>query len=107
MKETYDSIFWATVKEFDLSPVEVLLTALIFGLSKKRGYCFASKDYLAKIINVSDGTVFNNLRKLKEKGLIREGVSNDEYGTKGIQLTEKWHLFVKSKYEKVYDKIYK
>ena len=49
---------------------EVGLLIILSSLSAEKGYCYASNQYLAKILNVTEISVSMKLRKLKEKGYI-------------------------------------
>jgi len=85
----YTIIWWYTIQKFDLSQCEILLITLVGGLSKKPGHCYASKKYIAHVLNVSVPTVYSAMEKLFEKGLLERGPKNN-YGTKSIQPTQKW-----------------
>ena len=89
-KNTYVKIWWRVVKEFNLSPTETLLMVLIDGLSRKTGWCYASKSRLAQTINVSDQTVYSALNKLHSKELLEYGGKYISYKTSLIKPTEKW-----------------
>ena len=49
---------------------EVGLLIILSSLSAEKGYCYASNQYLAKILNITEISVSMKLRKLKEKGYI-------------------------------------
>ena len=53
-----------------LSVTESALLSLIKGLSKKRGYCFASNKAICDTLNLSDRTLYRLLDKLETRGLI-------------------------------------
>ena len=59
---------------------EKILWGRINGLVGKRGYCFATNDWLGKQLGYSPRTVEDYVRKLVNKGYITR-----EYGPKGKQ----------------------
>lgn len=60
-----------------LSPSEILLLDEIVGLSKKRGYCWASNESLGEKFNRKVQTVKEYLQKLKKCGYISVAVIRD------------------------------
>jgi DNA-binding MarR family transcriptional regulator len=66
----YTIYFFGIGKRFDLSPAETTLLCLIYGLSMKTGFCYASQEYLASVMNVSAQTINAMLQRLKDKNLI-------------------------------------
>jgi len=64
-----------------LSVTEVALLTLIKGLSKKKGYCYASNKSICQTLNLSDRTLFRLLSKLESDGYInRQTKSTGHYG---------------------------
>src|SRR3990167_8167876 len=60
-------------KELGLTLLEYILCDKIYHLSnnpKHQGWCYASRKTLAKMIDVTDRTIYNLLNKLISKGLI-------------------------------------
>ena len=47
-KNNYSKIWWWVIQEFNLSPIETLFMVLVDGLSRQKGWCWASKSRLAK-----------------------------------------------------------
>lgn len=76
----YEIVYWSFLIDFNLSPLDFLTLFLIYGLSKKDGYCSASKKYLSKILNVSPPSIFKSIKCLLAKGFI---IKNG-YTTKGV-----------------------
>lgn len=84
-------IFWISIAEMDLTPSEVLLLYLIEGLSQKKGICYASKETLAKHLNVTKATVYKLLKSLEAKGLItRSPEKLSGMTTTIIKPSQKW-----------------
>ena len=50
----------------NLSRTEIDVLSLIISLTFKKGFCFASNDYLKKYINTSERTITSSLSKLKQ-----------------------------------------
>jgi len=62
-----------------LSSTQKLLIALISNLTNEKGYCYASNKYLAECLNLSQGTISDNVSKLEELKLIhRTLIRNDK-----------------------------
>ena len=86
----YTTVIRNALHELNLDPRDYLMADTIHKLSgnasKIHGWCYASKKYLAKSINVSERTAFRSINRLKDKGLI-------EHHHKQAQLlrtTQKW-----------------
>jgi predicted MarR family transcription regulator len=85
-KNTFCKIYWDIFGEFDLSPIEGLLLSLIHGLSRSKGYCYASKQTLADLLNVTDICIYGVIARLEEDGLIeRTGITDKK--TMGLMVT--------------------
>lgn len=54
----------------ELSKTDINVFGLIISLALKSGYCFASNNFLANYINVSERTITNSLSNLKKLGYI-------------------------------------
>jgi hypothetical protein len=54
----------------DISSTQKLLLGLISSLSNLKGYCFASNDYLAELLDVSKIRVSQSISDLEKKGYI-------------------------------------
>ena len=62
-----------------LSSTQKLLIALISNLTNEKGYCYASNKYLGECLNLSTGTISDNVSKLEELKLIhRTLIRNDK-----------------------------
>jgi len=86
--------YWSILKYFGLNPSEGLLALLIYGLSRKEGYCHASKKYLSNMMNVSEATIFSLINRLVRNGLIiKDGFS--EYKTSCYKPSEKFSEYIK------------
>lgn len=94
----YLRIWLSPLKKYKLSVFDGALLALIYTLSKKHGYCYASKQTLASILRVSAVTIFNRLAKLKGMGLVSDFVpeSGHPYDTSCLQVTEMWRQSIQS-----------
>lgn len=49
---------------------QVELLAVIYSLSKQRGYCYAPKQDMARWLNMSETDIYNQLNALEEMGFI-------------------------------------
>ena len=54
----------------DISSTQKLLIGLISSLSNLKGYCFASNEYLAELLNVSKVSVSHAISDLEKKGYL-------------------------------------
>ena len=73
---TYGRVFFALRRRYDLTTEACLLLDVVGVLSRKTGWCFASRDYLAGLLGVSPRTVSRHLAILKAKGLVEEHPGN-------------------------------
>ena len=105
-KNKYSYLWWYAIKEFDLSPTEVLLITLIDGLSKQKKWCWASKSSLAKTLNVSNQTIYNIMNRLFKKGLLEQGERLESYSTKLLKPRRKWSKLIKKLRTPKKDKIF-
>lgn len=93
LEKAYSYFYWGMLGEFDLSPGDALLMTLIKTLSKRTTACYASKETLAKILNLSVPTIYNALKRLKGKGLVdEEGFS--KHGVRQLRVSEKWDQLI-------------
>lgn len=91
--KTYITVYWITLERFNLKSAEACLLFLIKGLSRNKD-CYASKNFLAKRLNISEATIYSLIRKLIKKGLLeKHGFS--EYGTMHLATTEKFNEHLK------------
>ena len=71
-KPNYYSIIPASVRYSDrLSCCQKLMFAEITSLSNKKGYCYASNDYFAKLYNKSKETISRWISDLSNEGFVR------------------------------------
>jgi hypothetical protein len=87
----YNTILHQSRKKLNLTLMEYCIADSVYHLSnnpksKVHGWCFASKDHLAMFLGTTKATIFSNLNKLIEKGL----VERDEE-TRYLRTTEKWY----------------
>ncbi len=95
LKKIYYKIWWEVIREFNLSPIEVLTICLIDGLSRQKGWCYASKIALAKTLNVSPQTIYSTINELITKGLlVKSDKKLEGYKTSLFAPTEKWRNLV-------------
>ncbi|OHA18886.1 MAG: hypothetical protein A2836_00655 [Candidatus Taylorbacteria bacterium RIFCSPHIGHO2_01_FULL_45_63] len=66
----YATIYFLMVERYDLKPNEAIVTHVIAGLSKKKGFCFMSKENIGKITRVSN--IYDVLHVLEKKEVIRQ-----------------------------------
>ena len=63
----------------NLKPQDKLVYAQILSLTKQKGYCFATNDYLSKLNNdVCKRTIINSIHNLKSNNHIRVEFDNKE-----------------------------
>lgn len=72
----YARVFFALRRSFGLTVSECLLVDTVAILSRKSGWCFASRSYLANLFGVSTRTLRRMVASLKERGLV-EGHPTD------------------------------
>lgn len=86
----YGFIHWATFDEFKLKPDEAVLMALVESLSKKSGTCYASKHTLARMLNVSDATIFRYIGNLVEKNVLQRSKKLHQHGIRHLRPSPEW-----------------
>lgn len=94
---TYYKFWWGVITEFNLSPTEALFVGFIDGLSRKHGYCYASKLTIAKTLNISTQTVYNLQKSVISKGVLVQLEGRANKGIARIAPSLAWKQFVKSK----------
>lgn len=62
----------------DLSGNDKLVLGRIFGLSEKKGYCFATNKFLAEGLGISPGTVSNIISKLVDEKILTRRIQRNE-----------------------------
>lgn len=66
----------------DLNETQKILWGRVFGLASAEGYCFASNNFLANVLNKTGRTIQRNLTYLETLGLIRrEDIELDDGDT--------------------------
>lgn len=88
--------FYSELLEENATTSEILLYGLIEASSFTEGFCYASSEYMANMIGVSQGTIKNLLSSLSKKGWISVEVE----GNKRIAITPLLGLAVKPKNSK-------
>ncbi len=61
-----------------LSSTSKLLWGVIYSLTRKDGYCWASNAYLSKTLKKSKRTIIDSLKELKDSGFISVYVARDK-----------------------------
>lgn len=82
----YGRVFFALRHHFGLTASECLLADVISILSRKSGWCFASREYLANLLGVSTRTLQRMLVRLKERELIEQ----HPHDTRRLRPTDLW-----------------
>ncbi len=86
----YTMVFWPVLEEFDLKHTDYLLADAIEKLSGNHGpvpgWCNASKPTLARLTRVSERTVFNSLKTLKNLELVEHNEARQDL----LRTTAKW-----------------
>lgn len=80
----------------ELSANEKIIYGRVQGLTKEKGYCFASNTWLAEHVGLSKGTVSNIISKLSDKGYLRRETIRD----KNKRIIER-RLYPQYKWEKI------
>lgn len=55
----------------ELNPTDKLILSEVYSLAENTGYCYASNEYLSKVIGISEKTVTNSICRLKMNGYIK------------------------------------
>jgi GTP cyclohydrolase III len=66
----YGRVYFVLRRELRLSALECLLLDMVETLSRRTGWCFASRQYLAGLLGVSVRSVQRMLERLKSRGLV-------------------------------------
>lgn len=74
----YSIITHDVLYDENLTSNEKLLYATITGLTKQKGYCYASNDYLAEKMNTSKRSISRWLNNLEKKGYINRNLTYKE-----------------------------
>lgn len=75
----------------NLTAIDRMVFGLIVGLTKKKGYCYASNGWISKLLNISERSITRSITKLEElQLLVRQTIRTD-----GGQVVERrLYLFV-------------
>ena len=69
--EKYTQVYFDVVAKFDLAPASAILLSTVWSLSKnKNKYCYMGKAKLARLINISEPTLFAHIKILVDKDLL-------------------------------------
>lgn len=98
--DLYSPFFWCVLKKFKLTPNKALFLTYIESLSRKNGWCFASRETIAKTLNLSEPTIYKIIKDLKNSNLLEEG-EYSRFGTKKIKPGILWYETVDSIREKI------
>lgn len=91
---SYDCVLPSSIFFNDnLEPNCIKLYAIVRGLTKLHGYCFATNEYLAKILDVEDRSIRRWIQHLKNEGYLE--IHRQK---KGIQ--EQRHLYISDGFKK-------
>ena len=82
----YGRVFFSLRQQFHLTASECLLADVISILSRKSGWCFASREYLANLLGISTRTLQRMLVRLKKRELIEQHPRD----TRRLRPTEIW-----------------
>jgi DNA-binding MarR family transcriptional regulator len=83
---TYGRVFFALRRRFGLSAQACLLVDVIETLSRRTGWCFASRDYLASLLGVSVSSVKRLLAELEGKELVERHPAD----ARQVRPAERW-----------------
>ena len=82
----YGRVFFEARADLGLSTQEYLLADVIYTLSRRTGWCYASRSYLGRMLGVSVRQVQRHLSSLRNKGL----VESDAAHSRQIRTTSAW-----------------
>lgn len=82
------------LKELDISPLEYCLCFVVDRLAhnaeNKTGWCYASKEHLAGILNVTRVGITKTINRMIEQGLLQK-----QEGSGNLTITQKWTNILK------------
>ncbi len=82
----YGRVFFDVRKHLDLSVEECLLLDVIETLSRRTGWCYASRGYLADLLGVSKRSLQRMLRRLMD----RELLESRKRRSRQLRVTVRW-----------------
>lgn len=94
-KTTYCTVYNGLTTRFDLTPIEILVLAMVIGLSKKTP-CIASQLTFADTFNVSTPTAREALKRLESKGVIIKTGKLSRYLTHEVVLSAEASSYLKN-----------
>jgi len=90
MKEIrYTYIDFIALRTLDLSINEYIICDIVHKLQTKAGYCYASNEYFAKCLNLTERGVINIIKKLIDKGILLV-VERTKGQTKKMIVSDRW-----------------
>jgi DNA-binding MarR family transcriptional regulator len=84
---TYGRVFFALRQRLGLSVSACLLADVVEILSRRTGWCFASREYLADLLGVSPRSLRRLLHELESRGLIERDLSR----RRQLRPSRRWH----------------
>ena len=75
----YGRVYFELRKEFGLSVSEALLLDVVGTLSRRTGWCYASRAYLADMLGLSPRSTRRLLSGLAERGLVERHPSQSRW----------------------------
>ena len=82
----YTRIYLDARRALGLSITEYALADIVFVLSRRSGWCYASHAYVAELLGVSERSVRRMVARLKERGLLESHPSKRGH----IRPTSRW-----------------
>lgn len=79
------------LKDNSISSTEKIIYGIIGALTNKKGYCYASNDYISKQLNLSKRTISKAINNLKNKSYIRIETKNYKRKIYTISIEELFH----------------
>ena len=103
MSEVYFITIPYFVYNSRLSDAEKITLGLLYSLSSKEGFCYASNSYLAEKLLKSEEAIKQTIKKLKKHGLIRVSDESKKTQTRKIFINDltKLHQYSKKAYDAI------
>jgi hypothetical protein len=93
-EEYYLRIWLSSLKKFDISLSESALLTLVMNLSTKKGYCYAGKRTLGKILGLSSVTIHAKINRLKAKGLLEVVEPTINVASSCLKVSDTWKNYI-------------
>lgn len=91
MKELkYTYIDFIALKKLDISINEYIICDIVYKLQAKEGFCYASNEYFASCLNMTERGIINMMKRLIQKGLI-DILEKVKGRTNKIIVAKIWH----------------